>query len=169
MLDTLAQIANRHLGLGVDPFRCHINRDDFLLALDGKRPGLRQFIRAHGGQWVPIIGDVRHPVAHSGLRLQSDLLAHTTESKKSDEEIAEILRAEDPDFYKIMPAELVKEYEAVMISNWRVDKMKVVSDDVINVEKPEGGYLRQPAASIDFDLERLNAFVDAFLVACFGK
>ena len=56
-----------------------------------------------------------------------------------------------------------------MIFNGRMDKMKVVSDDVINVEKPEGGYFRQPVASIDFDIDRLNAFVDAFLIACFGK
>jgi hypothetical protein len=74
MLDTLAQIANRRLHLRLDPFRCHINRDDFLQALGKKRPGLRRFLQEHGGDWVPIIGDVRHPIAHSALRLQSDLV-----------------------------------------------------------------------------------------------
>jgi hypothetical protein len=169
LLDTLAQIANRRLGLGLNPFRCHINRDDFLLTLEAKRPGLRAFIRDYGAQWVPIIGDVRHPIAHSALRLQSDLVEDTAESKKPDEEIAAILRKEDPNFDKFLPQHLVKEFEAMMVFNWRIDKMKVVSDDVINVEKAEGGYLRQPVASIDFDIERLNAFIDGFLIGCFSK
>jgi hypothetical protein len=167
MLDTLAQIANRRLVLRLNPFRCHINRDDFLQALGNKRPGLRRFVREHGGQWVPIIGDVRHPIAHSALRLQSDLVAATADSKKSDEEIASILRDEDPDFYTILPPGLVKDLEPMMIANWRLNKMKIVSDDVINIEKAEGGYFRQPVASIDFDLDRINAFIDAFLVGCF--
>jgi hypothetical protein len=167
MLDTLAQIANRRLHLRLDPFRCHINRDDFLEALGKKRPGLRLFLEEHGGDWVPIIGDVRHPIAHSALRLQSDLVVATADSKKSDEEIASILHVEDPDFYKGLPHDLVKGVERMRIESWRQNKLKIVSDDVINIEKVEGGYLRQPVASIDFDLARINAFIDAFLVGCF--
>jgi hypothetical protein len=143
MLDTLAQIANRRLHLRLDPFRCHINRDDFLQALGKKRPGLRRFLQEHGGDWVPIIGDVRHPIAHSALRLQSDLVVATEDSKKSDEEIAKILHVEDPDFYKGLPQRFVKDVERMRIENWRHDKMKIVSDDVINIEKAEGGYLRE--------------------------
>ena len=47
--------------------------------------------------------------------------------------------------------------------------MKVISDDTIYVEQADGGYFRPPVASLDYDLERLNAFVDAFLIACFAK
>jgi hypothetical protein len=74
---------------------------------------------------------------------------------------------EDPDFYKGLPQRFVKDVERMRIENWRHDKMKIVSDDVINIEKAEGGYLRHPVASIDFDLARINAFIDAFLVGCF--
>ena len=168
MLDALAQIANRRVGLGVNSFRCHITRDDFLHALDQKHPGLQRFIREYGRKWVAVIGDVRHPVAHSALRLQQDLLVETEESKKSDDEIAAILREEDPELYEVLPPDLIKEFEPVAISNWRLDKMNVISDDVIYVEEAQGGYFRSPIASIDFDVERVNAFIDAFLVACFG-
>lgn len=169
MLDRLAQIANARLGLEVNVFRCHINRGDFIEPLGAKRPGLRRFIRRHGGQWVVIIGDVRHPVAHSALRLQQDLVVETEESKKSDEEIAAILREEDPDFYKVMPPHIIKAMEPTSIYLWRMKKMKVISDDAIYVEQAKGGYFRSPVASLDFDLERLNAFIDAFLIACFVK
>ncbi len=42
-------------------------------------------------------------------------------------------------------------------------KLKLISDDVIRVEQPEGrGYVRLPVASMDFDVEKINAFIDAF-------
>jgi len=168
MLDTLAQIANRRLGLGLDPFRCHINREDFLDALGAKRPGLQKFIREHGRHWVTIIGDVRHPVAHSALRLQQDLMEPTEESKKSDAEISAILREEDSEFDTIVPPELLREWEPTRIYLWRLSKMKLISDDAIFVESSAGGYFRSPVASVDFDVERINAFIDAFLIGCFG-
>jgi hypothetical protein len=168
MLDTLAQIANRRLGLGVDPFRCHINRDDFLDALREKHPGLSRFIDEHGGDWIAVIGDVRHPIAHSALRLQGDVMAETEESKKTDEQIAAILREEEPD-RKGLPADVYKTLEPLLISNWRISKLRLINDDVIRVEQPDGrGYLRHPVASIDFDIARINAFIDAFLVGCFS-
>ena len=50
-----------------------------------------------------------------------------------------------------------------------MSRMKKITDDAIYVEKAEGGYIRSPVASLDFDLEMLNAFIDAFLVACFSQ
>jgi len=162
-------VANKRLSLGLDSFRCHINRDDFLETLGEKCPGLRRFIREHGEQWVSIIGDVRHPGAHSALRLQRDVLDHTEESKKSDAEIAAILREEDPEFYELFPPNLIKDWERTQIYNWRISRMKLITDDAIYVEKTGSGYLRSPVASIDFDLERVNSFIDAFLVGCFSS
>ena len=125
--------------------------------------------REHGEQWVSIIGDVRHPSAHSALRLQRDVLDHTEESKKSDAEIAAVLREEDPEFYELFPPNLIKDWERTQIYNWRISKMKLITDDAIYVEKTGSGYLRSPVASIDFDLERVNSFIDAFLVGCFSS
>lgn len=170
MLDSLSGIANRHLGLGVPTHKCGVVSGDFLKALSRKRPGLVAFIKRYTAEWISIIGDVRHPVAHSALRLQRDLAAATDESKKSDAEIAAILRKEDPETYRVLPPDLIRAVAPVLIDNWRLSKMKVITDDAIYVERADGsGYFRNPVASIDFDLERVNAFIDAFLVGCFGQ
>ena len=170
MLDTLAGIANRRFSLGLHPRQCYLAHDEFLDALERRSPGLVRFIKEHRGKWVDIIGDVRHPVAHSALLLQQDVVVHTDESKKSDAEIAAIVRAEEREFLASVPPEWVPSIEANLISNWRDKKMKVESDDMIYVQNPSGGgYFRGPVVSADFDLEMLNAFVDAFLVACFSK
>ncbi len=164
MLDALAGISNLRLALGVDPRRCGISSDEFLDSLSEKQPRLHRFIKRYGNRWVTVIGDVRHPAAHSALRLQRDIVTDTPESRKSDEEIAAILRAETPGFYERFP-----DWEASAIWLWRVNHMKVVSDDAIYVEQPSGSYFRSPVTSIDFDLERLNAFIDAFLCVCFSR
>jgi hypothetical protein len=170
MLDALTGIANRRLGLGVNPRLCGITSDELLEALGKKRPGLLRFIKRLRARWISVIGDIRHPVAHSALRLQQDFVQATEESKKPDDEILAILRQEDPEIYEILPAHVVKALEPMLIQNWRLARMKVVSDDAIYVEQPDGsGYFRQPVTSIDFDLEMLNAFVDAFLVGCFAR
>ena len=92
----------------------------------------------------------------------------TEESKKSDAEISAILREEDSEFDKIVPPELLREWEPTRIYLWRLSKMKLISDDAIFVESSAGGYFRSPVASVDFDVERINAFIDAFLIGCFG-
>jgi len=44
------------------------------------------------------------------------------------------------------------------------------TDDAIYVQQAGGGgYWRPPVASLDYDPERLNAFVDAFLISVFGQ
>jgi hypothetical protein len=170
MLDALAGIANRRLSLGVDPRQCYLTRDEFVSVLKGKRPGLARFVKEHLGRWVNVIGDVRHPVAHSALLLQQDVVVDTEESKRSDEEIRAIVREEEREFLESIPPEWAPSIEANLIWRWRDAKRKVQSDDTIYVENPTGGgYFRGPVVSIDYDLEMLNAFVDAFLVACFRK
>ena len=148
-------------------FKCYIVREEFLEALEPKRPALAQFVKDHK-QWVEIIGDVRHPAAHSALVLQRDIASHTADSQKSDEEIAEIVRAEERDFLASAPAEFVPALEETLLSNWRHNRVKVQNDDAVYVEKPDGrAYFRGPVASADHDLEMLTKFVDAFLAACF--
>jgi len=170
MLDALAGIANRRLSLGLDPRQCYLAREEFLSALKEKHPGLARFVKEHRARWVNVIGDVRHPVAHSALLLQQDVVVDTEESRKSDEDILAIVREEEREFLASIPPEWAPSIEANLIWRWRDAKRKIQSDDVIYVENPAGGgYLRGPVVSIDFDLDMLNAFVDAFLVACFSK
>jgi hypothetical protein len=171
MLDTLAGIANRHFALGIEPRQCYLNRDEFLDALRPKSPGLARFIKEHRAKWVSVIGDVRHPVAHSALLLQQDVVVHTKESKQTDEQILAIVREEEQEFLESLPPDVRPSFEATLVYNWRQNRMKVENDDVIYVQDPTtgGGYFRGPVVSIDFDLQMLNAFIDAFLFACFAK
>jgi hypothetical protein len=142
MLDALAGIANRRLDLGLRSRRCGIDRDEFLDALGEKRPGLHRFIKTYRAKWIDILGDVRHPAAHSALLLQQDIVTHTEDSRRTDAEIAAILRREEPDFYQGLPPELVPSMEAMRIENWRMNRVKVITHDAIYVEKPDGGYFR---------------------------
>ena len=111
MLDSLAGIANRQLGLGVHPFRCGITQNRFLDALSQKRPGLARFIKGHRSKWIDVLGDVRHPVAHSALRLQSDVVRSSEDSRKTDAEISDILRREDPETYAVLPRDMLRALE----------------------------------------------------------
>ena len=97
-------------------------------------------------------------------------MEETEESRKSDDEILAIIRRDRSTSYEIIPPHMMRTLEPMLIQNWRLSKMKVISGDAIYVEQPDGrGYVRQAVTSIDFDLEMLNAFIDAFLIACFGR
>src|SRR5713101_6376672 len=68
-------------------------------------------------------------------------------------------------FLASLPPDVVGSIEATLVSNWRHARTKVENDDAIYVQDPAtgGGYFRGPVVSIDYDLEMLNAFIDAFL------
>lgn len=168
MLDALTGIANLQLGLDLHPRQCGITNDTFLGSLNHRRPNLYRFIKNYGPRWVSVIGDVRHPAAHSALLLQRDIMSSTPESQKSDDEIVAILKEEDPVFY-VKDEAYTRHMMPTAIYLWRVNHMKVVMDDAIYVEHPSGGYFRPAVTSIDYDLEMLNAFVDAFLITCFAR
>ena len=86
----------------------------------------------------------------------------------SDEEIIASVREEEREFLASLPPDVVGSIEATLVSNWRHARTKVENDDAIYVQDPAtgGGYFRGPVVSIDYDLEMLNAFIDAFLFAC---
>lgn len=167
MLDSLTGIANLHLGLGLEPRQCGISSDDFLNALKQRCPNLFSFIKTYSARWVSVIADVRHPAAHSALLLQRDVLEDTPESRKTDDEILAILKAEDPNFF-VRNEAYTRSMFPSFIWLWRVKHMTVITDDAIYVELPSRGYIRAAAISIDWDLGMLNAFIDAFLISCFG-
>ncbi len=166
MLDTLARAANVRLSLGFDENRCGLDDGEFVKAL---RAGARALAaRALDDRdWIARIGSVRHPAAHSALLLQQDVVADTEESLKSDAEIVEILRAEEPDFNEGLPPDLVTQCESMRIAEWRAARRRTITEDAIYVERRGGGgHLWHPMASLDFDLAKLDAIIDASLDAC---
>jgi len=115
------------------------------------------------------MGDMRHAVAHRAMNLATSLVVETEDSKKNDAEIAEILRKEEPEFYRLMPKELVQALEPQRISHWRMKKMEVLGDNIVVVERKSAPYIRGAVESVDYDLAILNAVMDAFLVGLFGR
>ncbi|HSB71110.1 MAG TPA: hypothetical protein VLT62_17415, partial [Candidatus Methylomirabilis sp.] len=93
----------------------------------------------------------------------------TEDSKKSDAEIAEVLRKEEPELYRMIPEELVREPEPQRIWHWRLRKMEVLGDNIVVVERKSARYIRGAVESVDYDLAILNAVIDAFLVGIFGR
>jgi hypothetical protein len=108
---------------------------------------------------------MRHAGAHHSMLLPSQAVIETEESKKTDAEIQEILRREDPEWYESMRPEAIAAFEPQRIWLWRLEKMKVLGENMVFVRRGETAYMRGPVVSIDADLQTLNEIVDAFLEA----
>lgn len=91
----------------------------------------------------------------------------TPESEMSDDEVRARLRNEAPDFYEIMPPEMIEALEPLRIWHWRVEHYKTLADNMVVVRGRSGTYMRGAVVSIDYDLGMLEAVMDAFLVAVF--
>ena len=46
------------------------------------------------------------------------------------------------------------------VYKWRTDKAEVFMHSAVNIETGDGGYLRDPVGSIDYDLEKLTLIMD---------
>lgn len=63
--------------------------------------------------------------------MRIDLLMYTPESKKTGEEIWEILKKEDEDTFGVFLDEILEKMKSAMISRWRIDKLKRVMKGVV--------------------------------------
>jgi len=84
LLDHLTIVANRHLGLGLPENRCSIAGDEFWAAIGARAPALRRAVKqeARVNDWIAVMADMRHPAAHKGMLLPTQLVMHTAESKQ---------------------------------------------------------------------------------------
>ena len=169
LLEQLTVIANRARALGLPDRACGIAQKDFWKKLSQQEPGLTSFIaEVKISEWIGLMADMRHAAAHRSMLLPTQLLVETEDSKKTDAEIEEILRRDEPWWYESMSAEAIAALEPQRIAHWRQDKMRVLGENVVVVKRDEEAYVRGPVVSIDADLETLNAIVDAFLVGLFN-
>ncbi len=67
------------------------------------------------------MADMRHAAAHRDLGLPTVIVQETEESKKSDDEILEIIKQERSYMYESL-GPLIKSMEPMMIHLWRVGK-----------------------------------------------
>lgn len=169
MLEQLTIIAKHSKNLAVDERDCGIRSRKFLDEFGLKEPALKTLIQGHPfNDWINIMADMRHTAAHRMIEIPAPLLTQTEESEKSEEEILQIIRKENAFMYSVLPAEIMKDLESQMVWHWRVSKMKVVLPSMVLIKGRIGEYMRDPVMSVDYDLERLNALIDAFLIKLFG-
>lgn len=166
MLEQLTVIAKHQKGLTLNERDCGICKKDFWRQLH--EPGLQRFVQqGRVGEWVKFMADVRHQAAHSMIPIPGEVFTDTEDSKKSDEEIRQILRKEHPLRYTLSVA---MGMESQMIQIWRVRHMKRLAPSMVVMRNRQGpgGYMRDPVIDIDHDLQYLIAVMDAFLVCLFG-
>ena len=60
--------------------------------------------------------------------------------------------------------------ELTLISTWRAKQMKIIAPSMVVLQDKNGNtYLRDPVISLDYDLNLLNAVMDAFMVKLFNN
>ena len=170
MLEHLAVIANQAKKLGLRERDCGIESPRLWEALGEGDPALRAYIREGPiREWTAAMADARHAAAHRAMLLPNDIVSETEESRKTDAEIAAILREEDPEFYALFTEPMIRAFEPGRIEHWRHWKRRTLATNAVVVKKESEGYIRFPVTSIDHDLMMLNAVIDAFLVRLFGR
>jgi len=171
MLEQLTIIANRRLGLRLDDEDCGIHKTKtFWKAIDPVEPALRRVLKSEPfATWTAVIADARHAAAHRAMLLPNALVTDTPESNMTDAEVAARLREEDPEFYDVMPPHVATALEPTRIWHWRMRHLETVGENVVVVKGKAGNYMRGAVVSIDYDLEMLEAAMDAFLVGTFRR
>lgn len=175
LLEQLTLIAKYARELEIVERECGIQSNKFWKEFGAKEPGLRTFIRSTPiNAWINELADIRHTAAHRMITIPTSTVLDTEDSKKSDEEILEIIRKKRAVESSLLPKGLLREIEKtfgpIEIHNWRMKRMKCVEDNVILFKRRDGKWYKRAAViSVDYDLERANAILDAFLVCLFRK
>lgn len=172
MLDHLTVIAKYAYGLTINERDCAINRRKFWKEFQSKEPNLSKFIKEPPiSEWITIIAEMRHHAAHKGIKIPTRILEETDDSKISDAEILEIIRKENDDIdlkYQLFSEDYIKKvYEPNLVSEWRINKMNELSPGMVFIRIKNKTALIDPVMNVDYDLERLNAVIDAFIITMF--
>lgn len=170
MLDHLTIVAKYAKNMDVAERDCGIHSKKFLKELCKVEKGLFEFVKEPKmTEWIGIMADMRHKAAHNIILIPSPLFFETDDSKKTDNEIIEILRKEKPYFYQFFDANTIKALQPLWIDDWRMKKMEIGAPGMIMVSKPNGkSYMRDPVISVDYDLSKLIDFMDSFLIKLFN-
>ena len=168
LLEQLTLIAKYARDLDVAETNCGIRSKEFWREFGPKEQGLKTFIKNDPiKKWIDELADMRHAAAHKMIPMPAPLVVQTEDSKKSDEEIVEILKKEIPVLYSLGSEGTIKALEPLHIFHWRRSKMRTIGQHVVHIKRRDGMYTTDPVISVDYNLERANAVLDAFLVCLF--
>ncbi len=168
LLEQLTFIAKHKLSLKIKDRDCGIKKKAFKDEIAKYKPDLKNFIESKPiDDWIDYLAEMRHSAAHQVIPMPAPLLVETEDSRKSDEEIREILKKEIPVLYSPGNEETIKALEPLHIFHWRISRMKTIGQHVLRIKRKDGTYITDPVISVDHNLERANAVLDAFLVCLF--
>jgi phosphoribosylanthranilate isomerase len=169
MLDHLTVVAKHARHLDIPEKVCGIRSKEFWKVFRGVEDSLAGFVKGPKmTEWIVIMADMRHQAAHNMIPIPSLLVFETEDSKKTDDEIVEILKKEKPHLYQFLNAASIETMQPSWIADWRMKKMEIAAPSMVMISKPDGrSYMRDPVISVDYDLSYLIAVMDAFLVALF--
>ena len=97
MLDQLTLIAKYVKNLSLADKNCGISSDLFWDEMRPKEKALVRFMKDPPIRpWIEIMSDMRHRAAHSLIPMPAEVLTETEESQKTEDEILENLKKENP-------------------------------------------------------------------------
>jgi hypothetical protein len=169
MMDHLALIAKIKLGVPLDDRQCSIANKKYWKEVKKYLPDLCEFVRSPVmNEWVKIMAEMRHHAAHKPIKMPTLLLKENSKVKSDDEILAEI-RNDKKDLYDKFP-EQMEAIENVELFNRKMDQYEIVAPRMTTIVMPDGRTVMTDfILSLDSNLERLNAIIDAFLFALFNS
>ena len=169
MLEHLTIIAKWAKTLKIDERHCAIGSPKFWTEFTETDSRLKHFLDQRViNEWISVMAEI-HAAAHRDLALPTEILAESEDSKKTNEEILDILKQEYSSIYQsVIFAPIIKSFEPMMIRLWRIKKMRTIAPSAVVLTVKGNKVVRDPVMSIDYDLQYLTAVMDAFLVTLFG-
>jgi len=169
MLDHFAVIAKYKCDLDIDERHVGIRSSKFKKKLSEHHPDLVRFIESEMiNEWIEIIADMRHQAAHKVIATPSDIVVHTDESQMSDEEVWELIK-DDEKWILDLPTDSIESIKALKIYIWKTNRLQRISHNMIVINKKDGrSYCREAIGSLNYDIDRLNVFIDAFMFTLWG-
>ena len=169
MLEQLAVLAKHACNLGIAERRCGIKSEGFWKEFSQISPSLGLFVQSPPiSDWIERMADLRHPAAHRTMIMTAPIFQETEDSEKSEEELIVELKKRYKILYTLVP-EYMAAQEPILLRMLRIGKMKQLAQTMVLVKGRNGNYMIDPILNLDYDLERLLAVMDAFLVRLFGS
>ncbi|MBU2468336.1 MAG: hypothetical protein KKC78_06795, partial [Proteobacteria bacterium] len=162
MLEHLTLIVNNIKEFDLKTKQCGIMSKKFWGKLKEINPKLVNLYDVKYGEWVGSMADMRHAAAHRTLCLPASCYEETNESKKTDQEIVDILKREGVEVEPTGSQKADDYMWSMRIYEWRLSKMKKIAPSLAFVRKSSGSYFRDPVSSVDYDFLRMNAVMDYF-------
>ncbi|MBU1157288.1 MAG: hypothetical protein KJ921_15655 [Proteobacteria bacterium] len=173
MMDSMTLIAKLKLNLQASDRVCSISKSrstkKYWQLIEDRLPALFNFVSKEKVQeWITVMADMRHHAAHKPIK-RASLILNEGSKIQTDDEIRSEIRRENAYLYEKFPQKM-KALEEIELQNRKIDQYEILAPRGTQINLPNGKVvMRDFVSSIDYDLERLNSIIDAFLVALFNK